>query len=128
MVGDFLLDTNILVAVFNEDRQAVDSFKRSTIFVSTIVLGELYFGADASRRVAANRERLESLASRVTVLAINRITAMWYSRIKNQIRTIGKPIPDNDVWIAATAMEHGLALVTRDSHFDHIHGLNLVRW
>jgi tRNA(fMet)-specific endonuclease VapC len=128
MAGDFLLDTNIVVATFNEDPQVAEGLKRSTIFLSTITLGELYYGADASRHVAANRTRLESMSARTSVLSVNRITAIWYGRIKNQLRAAGRPIPDNDIWIAATAMEHGLTLVSRDAHFNHVDGLNLVRW
>ncbi|HEV8045487.1 MAG TPA: PIN domain-containing protein [Rubrobacter sp.] len=44
------------------------------------------------------------------------------------MRRIGRPIPENDIWIAATALQHGLVLVTRDSHFEHVEGLRVERW
>jgi tRNA(fMet)-specific endonuclease VapC len=128
MAGDFLLDTNIVAAVLNEDQQVARQLKGHTIFLSAVTIGELSYGVDASRQITANRARLNAMASQTSVLAVNRFTANWYGRIKNQLRTIGRPIPDNDIWIAATAAEHGLTLVSRDAHFSYIDGLKLVKW
>ena len=55
-------------------------------------------------------------------------TARQYGIIKNQLRTRGKPIPENDIWIAAMAKQYQLTLVTRDNHFQHIHGLVIEQW
>jgi len=55
-------------------------------------------------------------------------TATHYARIKNDLRLKGKPIPENDIWIAALALQHGLILATRDAHFGEVDGLTVVRW
>jgi tRNA(fMet)-specific endonuclease VapC len=128
MSGDFLLDTNIVIANLNEDPQVAEGLNHSTIFLSTITLGELYYGADASKHIAVNLAKLEAMAAKTSVLSVSRITAIWFGRTKNQLRATGRPIPDNDIWIAATAMEHGFTLVSRDAHFNHVDGLKLVRW
>ena len=55
-------------------------------------------------------------------------TAQWYGIIKDQLRRKGRPIPDNDIWIAAIAMQYDLILVTRDSHFDEVESLQTEHW
>ena len=63
-----------------------------------------------------------------TVVALDVDTARLYGAIKNQLRRNGTPIPDNDIWIAALAQQHGAVIVTRDSHFDAVENLAVVRW
>jgi tRNA(fMet)-specific endonuclease VapC len=60
--------------------------------------------------------------------SVDAITAQHYGRIRNDLRAIGRPVPENDLWIAAIARQHGLTLVTRDQHFQHIVGLSLEMW
>jgi predicted nucleic acid-binding protein len=61
----------------------------------------------------------------VRLLAVDEETADFFALIFNQLKVQGRPIPTNDIWIAASAMRHGLALATFDNHFAHISGLNL---
>ncbi len=129
MTGSSLLDTNLVVAALNGKQDAQD-FLRGTpdVVLSATVVGELYFGAFKSVRVAANIGHLENFITKMTVLICDTETARYYGRIKNGLRAKGKPIPENDTWIAAVAMQHRMTLVTRDAHFDEIDGLTVARW
>lgn len=71
---------------------------------------------------------MSELAGRSTVLACDAETAQHYGQIKNRLRAKGKPLPENDIWIAALALQYGLVLVTRDAHFNKITSLSVVPW
>jgi tRNA(fMet)-specific endonuclease VapC len=75
-----------------------------------------------------NLTRIDELASNTAVLGCDTETARYYGEVKKALRLKGHPIPENDVWIAAVALQHGLALVTRDTHFDEIKNLKSVAW
>ena len=93
-----------------------------TISVNPIVLGELQAGFQHGGHSEKNRNVLKQfLASpRVHVLAMDEETAERYAVILNGLWTIGRPIPTNDLWIAASAMQYGLTILTTDAHFTHI--------
>ena len=117
MNGSYLLDTNIVIAMLAEERAVIQGLEMAEeVFLSSIVLGELYFGARKSSRSEANVARLDRLASNSTVLSCDIKTARYYGEVKDGLRRKGRPIPENDVWIAAVALQHGLTLVTRDGH------------
>jgi tRNA(fMet)-specific endonuclease VapC len=127
--GNYLLDTNIVIAFFAQESgvvQAVD--QANEVSVPSIVLGELYFGALRSGRVTANLARIEALAQRVAIVPCNVDTAVHYGRIKHDLLSRGRPLPENDIWITAVAMQHGLILVSRDHHFQEIAALQRERW
>ncbi len=92
------------------------------------VLGELYYGARKSGRPARNLSKIDEFAASVAVLACDAVTAQHYGQIKDRLRTMGRPIPDNDIWIAAVAMQYGLPLATRDEHFKEVDGLVVESW
>ncbi len=124
----FLLDSNVIVAAFEEEAGVLDRLRRTPteqIFIPAVALGELYFGAMKSRRVGENLERLEDFAAASNVLPVDETAARFYGEVRNGLRRIGHPIPENDIWIAAIALRHGLALVTRDSHFGHVAELRI---
>ncbi len=98
------------------------------VFLPSVVVGELYYGALSSHRIAENQSRLEYFASSVTILACDEATALHFGQIKNGLRILGRPIPDNDLWIAALARQYGLTLVTRDKHFRAIEHLVVSSW
>lgn len=87
------------------------------------VVGELRYGALNSRRSAENLAEVERLVSRCRVLDITAATADVYARLRLGLKEKGKPIPENDLWIAALCVEHEVPLVTLDGHFDVIKGL-----
>lgn len=129
MAGRFLLDTNIVIALFaGESAVRGQMGQADEVFLPSVVLGELYFGARKSNRVPENLRRIDQLATRSTILGCDLETAGEYGVIKNELRQKGRPIPDNDIWIAAIARQYGLTLVTRDGHFGDIGGLNLQVW
>lgn len=124
-----LLDTNAYTALLRGDEAILDVLGQAeTVFMSAIVLGELHAGFKGGSKEAANRRELEAFTGRPTVriLHVTQETAEIFGTIKHRLKTAGKPIPINDVWIAAHATETGAFLVTRDDHFAHVPGL--LRW
>ena len=129
MSGKYLLDTNIVIAWFaGEPRVRQHLELNANLFLPSIVVGELYFGACASGRKATNLSRIDDLAQESDVLACDLETALRYGDVKNDLRQKGRPIPENDIWIASIALQHRLILVSRDSHFDYVSGLVRVAW
>lgn len=129
MNGRLLLDTNAVIAVLAEDGSVHRRLRvASEVFVPSIALGELYFGAHKSARVAANVARIDDFARSNVVLACDAETASHYGRIKDMLRTPGRPIPENDIWIAAVAQQYALTLLTRDVHCREIAGLLHEKW
>lgn len=121
-----LLDTNGYAAFRKGVPEAV-SIVRHAPFIgfNTIVLGELLGGFAAGTREASNRQDLERFlsAEAVSVFPMDERTAEHYGRIYSDLRQQGKPIPTNDMWIAASALQHGLAVFTYDDHFQHVQGI-----
>jgi len=126
--SDVALDTNLAIAILNGDGQVTDwanAFAR--LFIPVPVLAELRFGAMNSGHASHNLARAADLVSRCTVLDATSATATEYARLRVATRRVGRPIPVNDLWIAATCVEHRVPLGTTDAHFDHIPGLKVVR-
>jgi tRNA(fMet)-specific endonuclease VapC len=129
MSGKVLLDTNIIIALFGQDEAVLKHLRGAAeIFIPVIAVGELYYGAYKSGRRAANLQRVREFAATNAVLVCDAQTALVYGRVKNELRQKGTPIPENDLWIAALALQHGLVLVTRDKHFDAVDGLRVEAW
>lgn len=129
MSGRYLLDTNIAIPLMAGDQGVADQLATAdAVFMCCVVLGELYFGAHKSARARENLDRVERLAAASTVLSCDAETARVYGRIKDQLRAKGRPIPENDIWLAAVAVQHTLILVTRDDHYAHVEQLNTTRW
>jgi tRNA(fMet)-specific endonuclease VapC len=120
------IDTNAYVA-FKRDDAAVLAVLREAedIHLSTPVLGELLAGFAAGSRETENRSELARfLASpRVKLMPCGAATADFYAIVYAGLRRQGRPIPTNDMWIAASCLEHGAALLTLDGHFRHVGGL-----
>jgi tRNA(fMet)-specific endonuclease VapC len=129
MNGRYLLDTNIVIALFAAEATMTARLgEAEEIFVPSIVLGELYYGARKSSRVQANVTRIDDFAARNIVLNCDTDTAQRYGEIKNALRRKGRPIPENDIWIAAIALQYDLTLVTRDAHFKQVNSLQIEAW
>jgi tRNA(fMet)-specific endonuclease VapC len=129
MAGSFLLDTNIVIALFaSEDAVSKHAAVSTDIYVPAVVLGELYYGAHKSSRPDTNVQRVTDFASASAVLTCDATTAWHYGGIKDALRRKGRPIPENDIWIAAVASQHGLTVVSRDEHFALVDGLVIVDW
>jgi tRNA(fMet)-specific endonuclease VapC len=129
MAGRYLLDTNILIALFADEPSVREAMQvAEAVFVPVIALGELYFGARKSGRMQANVDVVDDLAAESQIVSCDLETARHYAAIKEGLRRIGQPIPENDLWIAALANQYHLTLVTRDGHFAQIAGLNVEPW
>jgi tRNA(fMet)-specific endonuclease VapC len=129
MNGKLLLDTNAVIAIFAGDAE-VQVAMRNVVecFLPAIVVGELHYGAQRSSKVAQNVATIQAFCSAATVLPCDEATALEYARIKNALRAKGRPIPENDVWIAAVATQHRLELLSNDVHFDAVNGLTRRSW
>lgn len=120
------VDTNAYVAFKRGDANVIEVLRQAhSIVLSTVVLGELFAGFLGGTREADNRKELgQFLASpRVRITAITQSTAEIYARVFTELRRKGRPIPSNDLWIAAAALEVGAPLLTFDGHFAAIEGL-----
>ncbi len=118
-----LLDTSAYSALYRGLEPILDVLRRAeTIAIPAIVLGELYGGFRAGNRWAENTAQLAQFLGKpsVRVLNVTEETALRYAEVDVFLRKKGRPIPRNDVWIAAIALEHGLQLLTLDIHFREI--------
>jgi tRNA(fMet)-specific endonuclease VapC len=98
------------------------------LFLPLTALGELYKGVLKSSQPEKNHLLLNTFLQTVAVLHPDAATAMQYAQISADLEQIGTPIPENDVWIAAVALECAMPLAARDAHFVHIKGLQLLKW
>lgn len=129
MNGKFLLDTNIVIALFAEEPSVKENISvAKQVFLPRIVLGELYYGAYKSSRTEKNIARLDEFTAANAILGPGSVTAREYGYIKHILLNKGRPIPENDIWIAALAKQHNLTLVTRDDHFKEIEGISIESW
>lgn len=124
-----LIDTNIYSHALKGEEDVVSTLQRtSKIGVSTISVGELLAGFRNGSKEETSRHDLAVFldSPRVAVYPVDTDTSEFYSEIWYQLRRQGTPIPTNDLWIAATAFQHGMKLFTKDEHFKDIAGLFLV--
>jgi tRNA(fMet)-specific endonuclease VapC len=127
-MSKLLIDTNIYSEALRGNAEIVAILRQvSHIGISSISIGELLSGFRAGNREKENRQELGIFldSPRVTIYMVDENTAEYYSSILNQLKKSGKPVPTNDIWIAASAFQHGLQLYTLDHHFSHIQGLLL---
>ena len=125
-----LLDSTAYSQLARGHRTVADLVRRSReVVLSAVVVGELLYGYRHGSRTARNvRELDEFLANPyVTFAPVGRITADRYARIAAALRAKGRPLPTNDMWIAAQAMEMGTDLISADRHFEHVEGLAWIR-
>jgi tRNA(fMet)-specific endonuclease VapC len=130
MTGNkFLLDTNIITALLKGETAVANKIdKAKEIHIPIIVLGELYYGALYSTQVEKNIEQIKSITSNYNVLKVDEETTIAYGNIKAALRKKEKPIPENDICIAAIANRYELVVVTRDKHFKEIESIAIKRW
>ena len=124
-----LIDTNIYSYALRGEDGAVEVLRKAEqIGFSVISIGELLSGFKGGGREQKNREELEKFldSPRVVVYSVDEDTSEFYAEILNNLREIGRPVPTNDIWIAAVAFQNGLKLFTKDNHFKAIAGLSLV--
>ena len=126
---NLLIDTNIYTYAFNGNTEIIRILQRAQkISICAITIGELLSGFKAGSKQNINRAELEEFldSPRVQLIGIDEDTAEFYSEIQTALKKKGKPIPTNDIWIAATALQYGLKLYTNDQHFKYVPGLVLI--
>ena len=120
------IDTNIYTSFKANDERVVEAFRNCDLIgVDITVIAELFSGFSLGGKEKRNRQELEAFLNspRVEMLLHDLETAEYYAWIVRRLKAKGRPIPTNDIWIAANAMKHGLALYSFDSHFGEIEGL-----
>ena len=125
-----LLDSNAYSAFMRGNHEVRDLIQDAEgALFSAVVVGELLYGFRQGARFEQNLAELRSFLERpyVSLVPVGPVTADRYSRIMTALRAKGRPIPTNDVWIAAHAMETGADLVSADAHFEHVDGIAWVR-
>lgn len=124
-----LLDTNAYAAFKSGNAQIIEIIQYAEILAfSPIVLGELLAGFDGGNKSKQNRIELQQFleSSRSKIYSLTSETAHYFSQIFNSLKCKGKPIPTNDIWIAAHALEYGCIVCTLDKHFQYIDGLMIA--
>lgn len=120
------LDTNIVIDVLNGRADSIAAIGNYDIYYLPItVVGELLFGAKNSGKKQENLKALYQFIDKCKELTVDKLVAEEYSSIRFQLKKQGTPIPENDIWIAASCKVNHLPLITRDKHFSNIRGLQL---
>jgi len=124
-----ILDTNALSAAAEEHPGVMGMLAgASQLALPVVVIGEYRYGISQSRHKARYRRWLDGLVIDCTVLDITEETTHHYAAINVELRQAGKPIPTNDLWIAALCRQHELPLLSRDRHFDVVSGIRRHDW
>ena len=124
-----ILDTSALSAAADREPTALKIVAGAeNLAVPVIVLGEYRLGIAQSRHRKAYENWLREWIAAVRVLDVDERTAHHYATIGLVLKGKGKPIPTNDLWIAALCRQHSLPLLSRDRHFDAVAGLRRVDW
>ena len=127
--GSVLLDTNVVIAHFRKDPDLTARLRATpAIYVPWVVLGELHYGALRAQRREAQLALIRDFLRSATILMPDQGISEVYGQVKAELASIGKLIPDNDIWIAATARQFDLPLATRDSHFVAVPRLTTLAW
>ena len=124
-----ILDTNAVSGLVVRNANLVALIRHAPrLCVTCISLGEYQFGILGSSKKKELEHWLDQFLQRVEVLFLNRETMSYYASIRHQLKKTGNPIPANDVWIAALAKQHRMSLVSLDTHFDHLEGVQRLAW
>ena len=113
-----LVDTNVIIKMLNGDPGAVQIFDSlEHVHISVITAGELFYGANKSSQKNENLELFKEFLQEYPLLGIDENTSQIYGELKAGLVKTGLNIPENDLWIAATAFQHNLTIISFDSHF-----------
>ena len=124
-----ILDTNALSAFLDRAPEAVAVVSEAReLAIPVIVAGEFIYGISQSRHRESYERSLRRMLDLCTVLPAGLETARHYAAIRLELKNAGKPIPANDLWIAALSRQYGLAVLSRDKHFDFVSGLLRLAW
>jgi tRNA(fMet)-specific endonuclease VapC len=123
------LDSNIIIEVFSGNSSIADKIHQlSDFYISTIVLGELYVGINRVVNKDKHLKKLQAFLELANIIDIDQSTSVLFGEISAELYKKGKPIPTNDIWIAASIRQYNFTLITRDKHFNAISDLSIESW
>jgi tRNA(fMet)-specific endonuclease VapC len=124
-----ILDTNALSAFVDGDSGVGEALRRHTqAMLPVIVLGEFRYGIAGSKHRAQYEAWLDSHLPEFDILPVIEATTIAYATVRIALKRSGRPIPANDAWIAALAVQHGVPILSRDEHFDAVAGVHRESW
>jgi tRNA(fMet)-specific endonuclease VapC len=124
-----ILDTNAISALAAREAPLLERLRAvDTLALSFISVAEFRFGLLGSNRPEQGLELLNQLIARIPTLYPDAATVGRYSQIADDLKRTGRPIPQNDMWTAALALQHVLPVVSRDRHFDFVPGIDRLHW
>lgn len=127
--NNYLVDSNIIIEIFSGNKKFADKLNvKKQIFMPAIVLGELYTGINRVTNKTKHLKTLTDFLKLCNIINIDEATAKIYGELIAALYKKGKPIPTNDVWIAALSIQHSITLATKDKHFKEIDGLVFEMW
>ncbi|HAN09190.1 MAG TPA: VapC toxin family PIN domain ribonuclease [Clostridiales bacterium] len=129
MVSMYLLDTNIIIGLLNNDFKIIGRIREENkIYISVITVGEMLYGANNSINKEKNTKLYKDFFETCNIVTITDKTAEGYANIRYELKKMGKPIPENDIWIAAVAREKNMTIVTRDKHLLYVDCIKTEEW
>jgi tRNA(fMet)-specific endonuclease VapC len=124
-----MIDTNIYIEYLRGNEEVKDMLDFADIVAfSVISVGEIFTGFYLSENEKKYFSEIEEFfnSSRLLIYDVDSETAEFYAKIVSELKSSGSPIPTNDIWIAALALQHGIKLLTMDDHFKKVPGLFLI--
>jgi tRNA(fMet)-specific endonuclease VapC len=127
MVKHIAIDTNVAIALLNNQPNTYSILSKfDVIYLPITVCGELLFGAKNSKLSIKNTKQYFEFKESCELLVSNLVVAQNYASIRLKLKEKGKPIPENDIWIAAICVTNNIPLCTADKHFNYIDELKVI--
>lgn len=124
-----IYDTNAVSDFFDGIPTVVKKVESSDFHgLPVVVIGEYLYGLKSSRHQTERKIRFADFSSTCRILSVTPSTAAYYASVRHGLRLAGTPIPENDIWIAALALEHGQQILSNDRHFDLVEGIKRIGW
>jgi len=125
-----IFDTNAVSSLLAGDNEHLNAISKSSTrhHLPLAVVAEYQYGLLALHRPRRLQSLLRRLEAESIILYPDRATADHYAALRYELKLRGRPIPENDLWIAALARQHTLEIVSRDSHFDDVEGIRRISW
>lgn len=127
--GRLAVDTNAVIAYRAGVLEVCDLIEKADVILLPVtVLGELLYGAINSTRSQENEQAVRRFLAQCVLIPIDESIADRYAAVRLELKKAGYPIPENDIWIAATCLEFGVTLLSQDTHFEYVPNLLMANW
>ena len=127
--GKLAVDTNAVIVYREGVSEVCDLIEGADrILLPVIVLGELFYGAINSARRKENEQAVRRFLAQSVLIPIDGNIAVRYATVRLRLKEIGRPLPENDIWVAATCLEFNVTLLSQDVHFEYIPDLRVINW